>query len=569
MLGFMHLWVRVLCVWVMLVSLAHSAAVKDLKYGTILFDYYQQDYFSALVGYEYAKATNELKHHGDEAKLLQGGMTLSYGLADRAQGIFKQLLDESVPAEVRNKSWYYLAKLYYQKGDVTQAAKNLGRIKGGIPRDIAEEFNYLATLINIENKHLAAVERALKFVGKDSAYEPYLLFNLAVTQLGKGEEEKTRDNLKKVISYSQSNPKEEFLVLADRAKQALAHMYIQKNDLLGAWEHLQTVRTTGLYSNRALLSYGWTAIKLKRYQQAIPALRALDKRSISIAEVQEAKVLLGHLYEQQGATRTALKQYLLAEKAFDGGVQSIAKARKVIAGQRIPEEFVINLDAMMDETDWYGSEPSLDYNKLTPFLVELMSSNPFHSVIKELRDLYALRNNLTYWARQALEHQLIIKHRQQGLTSKKIERFIRKSEQQQEELENNISDLRLHTMTLDVEEQERFTALLEATDHDFEYLDDKLAKVKGIKEPFRQSEENVRWAKKLHKRIQQKLTNTDSLIKKLENVMRTVVNAELDNHEERMRYYWAQARLGKARLYDQTLNEIEDQQYRKAGEERP
>jgi len=279
--------------------------------------------------------------------------------------------------------------------------------------------------------------------------------------------------------------------------------------------------------------------------------------------------LLGHLYEQQGATRTALKQYLLAEKAFDGGVQSIAKARKVIAGQRIPEEFVINLDAMMDETDWYGSEPSLDYNKLTPFLVELMSSNPFHSVIKELRDLYALRNNLTYWARQALEHQLIIKHRQQGLTSKKIERFIRKSEQQQEELENNISDLRLHTMTLDVEEQERFTALLEATDHDFEYLDDKLAKVKGIKEPFRQSEENVRWAKKLHKRIQQKLTNTDSLIKKLENVMRTVVNAELDNHEERMRYYWAQARLGKARLYDQTLNEIEDQQYRKAGEERP
>jgi DNA-binding transcriptional MerR regulator len=569
MLGFMHLWVRVLCVWVMLVSLAHSAAVKDLKYGTILFDYYQQDYFSALVGYEYAKATNELKHHGDEAKLLQGGMTLSYGLADRAQGIFKQLLDESVPAEVRNKSWYYLAKLYYQKGDVTQAAKNLGRIKGGIPRDIAEEFNYLATLINIENKHLAAVEQALKFVGKDSAYEPYLLFNLAVTQLGKGEEEKTRDNLKKVIAYSQSNPKEEFLVLADRAKQALAHMYIQKDDLLGAWEHLQTVRTTGLYSNRALLSYGWTAIKLKRYQQAIPALRALDKRSISIAEVQEAKVLLGHLYEQQGATRTALKQYLLAEKAFDGGVQSIAKARKVIAGQRIPEEFVINLDAMMDETDWYGSEPSLDYNKLTPFLVELMSSNPFHSVIKELRDLYALRNNLTYWARQALEHQLIIKHRQQGLTSKKIERFIRKSEQQQEELENNISDLRLHTMTLDVEEQERFTALLEATDHDFEYLDDKLAKVKGIKEPFRQSEENVRWAKKLHKRIQQKLTNTDSLIKKLENVMRTVVNAELDNHEERMRYYWAQARLGKARLYDQTLNEIEDQQYRKAGEERP
>lgn len=544
----------------------NAAVVKDLKYGTILFDYYQQDYFSALVGYEYAKATDELKNHGNEAKLLQGGMTLSYGLADRAQAIFQELLDDNVPVETRNKAWFYLAKLYYKKGDVQSAVNNLGRISGQIPREIAEEFNYLATLINIDNKHLTAVEQALEFVGKDSAYEPYLLFNLAVTQLSTGDEEKSRANLQRVIAYSKANPKEEFLVLADRAKQALAHIYIQKNDLLGAWGHLQNVRTTGLYSNRALLSYGWTAIKLKRYQQAIPALRALDKRSISIAEVQEAKVLLGSLYEQQGASRTALKQYLLAEKAFSGGVESIAKARKVIDGQRIPEEFVVNLEAMMDETDWYGSEPSLDYNKLTPFLVELMSSNPFHSVIKELRDLYALRNNLSFWSRQALEHQLIIKHRQQGLTSKKIERFVQESEKQQETLENNISDLRLHTMTLDVEEQERFTALLEATEQDFDYLDDKLSKVKGIKEPFKQSEENVRWAKKLHKRIQQKLTTTNTLIKKLENVMRTVVNAELDTHEERMRYYWAQARLGKARLYDQTLNRIEDQQYQKSGE---
>jgi hypothetical protein len=41
----------------------------------------------------------------------------------------------------------------------------------------------------------------------------------------------------------------------------------------------------------------------------------------------------------------------------------------------------------------------------------------------------------------------------------------------------------------------------------------------------------------------------------------------LDNHEERMRYYWAQARLGKARLYDQTLNNIEDDRMRNTGEQ--
>jgi tetratricopeptide (TPR) repeat protein len=537
-----------------------AASVKDLKYGSILFDYYQQEYFKALVGYEYAKATNELVNNGDEARLLQGGMTLSYGLPDQAQLIFTELLNESVPQETRNKAWFYLGKLYYQKGDIDSAASNLGRVQGNVPAEVADEFNYLATLINIKNNHFDAAESALKFVGKDSVYEPYLLFNLAISQLASGEVEACRQNLIKVTEFAKSKPEEEYLVLADRAKQALAHTYVQENNLLIAWQYLQNVRTTGLYSNRALLSYGWTAIKLKQFDQAIPALRALNKRSISIPEVQEAKVLLGHLYEQKGATRTALKQYLLAEKAFKEGVASILHARKVISGQRIPEEFVVNLDAMMDETDWYGSEPSIDYTKLTPFLVELMSSNPFHSVIKELRDLYALRKNLDYWERQAVEHQLIIRHRQQGLTSTKIQSFLKKAETNKERLENEISDLRLHTMTLDIEEQDRFSSLIEATDKSFEFLDDKLTKVKAIKEPFKQSEKNILWADKLHKRIKQKLAKTDSLINKLENVMRIVVNAELDNHDERMRYYWAQARLGKARLYDKTLNNIQNEQ---------
>jgi hypothetical protein len=542
-----------------------AASVKDLKYGGILFDYYQQEYFKALVGYEYAKATNELVNNADEAKLLQGGMTLSYGLPDQAQLIFNELLDKSVPQETRNKAWFYLGKLYYQKGDINNAANNLGKVKGDIPSQIADEYNYLATLINIKNNHFDAAESALKFVGKGSVYEPYLLFNLAISQLASGDAEACRKNLIKVTEFAKSNPEEEFLVLADRAKQALAHTYIQENNLLGAWQYLQNVRTTGLYSNRALLSYGWTAIKLKQFDQAIPALRALNKRSISIPEVQEAKVLLAHLYEQKGATRTALKQYLLAEIAFKEGVASILKARKVISGQRIPEEFVVNLEAMMDETDWYGSEPSIDYTKLTPFLVELMSSNPFHSVIKELRDLYALRNNLEYWARQAVEHQLIIQHRQQGLTSKQIKSFLGKAETNKKRLENNISDLRLHIMTLDIQEQDRFASLIEATDKNFEFLDDKLTKLKAIRKPFKQSEKNILWASNLHKRIKQKLEKIDELIKKLENVMRIVVNAELDNHDERMHYYWAQARLGKARLYDKTLNNIQNERIKTTG----
>ena len=551
--------------------------LRDLKYGTILFDYYQQNYFASLIGYEVANSRGELNHQIDEARLLHGGMTLSYGLPDEAESIFQQLLNakdkkeiseeinEEINEEVRNKAWFYLAKMYYHKGEANKAGETLNYISGDIPQDIHNEYNYLATLINIRNKNLTSAEEALNSVMKGSVFEPYLIFNLASSQLKNGDTPNSEVNFQKVIDYGTNHPEEEFQVLADRAKQALAHIDIEQENLLAAWLHLQFVRTTGLYSNRALLSYGWSAIKLERYDIAIPALRALDRRSISIAEVQEAKVLLGHLYEQQKAPRTALKQYLLAEKSFASGIESIESARRVIAGQRIPEEFVINLDAMMDETDWYGSQPSLDYNKLTPFLIDLMSSNSFHVVLKELRDLYALRENLSYWSRQAQEHQLIIRHRRQGWSSERLGSFIDDSRIQKDAMEVEISELALHAKTLSVKEQDRFAPLLDSTKDDFKFLETNFTKIEKIKKPYKESEKTLLWMAKLHERIHQQLIQTDNMIKKLESVMRIVVNAELDKHEERMRYYWAQARLGKARLYDQTLNSIEEDALQQAG----
>jgi len=552
------MWRLIIVCCLLLPSLALSAErLRDLKFGTILFDYHQQNYFNSLIGYEVAKARGELQNQRNEARLLQGGMTLSYGLPQQAEAIFLELLEQQVSKPDQNKAWFYLAKLYYQKGETDKAAATLSQVNGEIPDEIVREYNYLATLINIKNDHLEVAGNSIDMIAKGSVYEPYLRFNLAASQLAAGNLSDSESNFKRVIRYADSHSDEEFVVLADRAKQALAHVDINQGDLLAAWQDLQNVRTTGLYSNRALLSYGWTAIKLERYTQAIPALKALDRRSISIAEVQEAKVLLAHLYEQQGAHRTALKQYLLAEKAFAQGVDAIAGARRVIAGQRIPQEFVRNLEAMMDETDWYGSEPSLDYNKLTPFLIELMSSNPFHIVIKELRDLYALQDNLSYWRRQANEHQLIIRHRQQGWSSESLAKFVSRHQQRKDQMEIMVSELELHSVALNVEEQQRFEPMLEAVRDDFDQMEKMLKKIKRIEKPYRESEEKLAWMAELHNRIDIKLARVNGLIKKLENVMRKVVNAELDKHEERMKYYWAQARLGKARLYDRTLMNLE------------
>jgi hypothetical protein len=60
-----------------------------------------------------------------------------------------------------------------------------------------------------------------------------------------------------------------------------------------------------------------------------------------------------------------------------------------------------------------------------------------------------------------------------------------------------------------------------------------------------------------HSRLRQQLIKTEEYIDGLEPIMRKLVNLELDKHEKRMKYYWAQSRLAKARLYDNELLSLE------------
>src|SRR6188768_4378724 len=57
-------------------------SVEELEYGVVLFDYFQKDYFAALVDQEYAQAINNPFALNQTGQVLKGGMMLSYGMSD-------------------------------------------------------------------------------------------------------------------------------------------------------------------------------------------------------------------------------------------------------------------------------------------------------------------------------------------------------------------------------------------------------------------------------------------------------------------------------------------------------
>ncbi|WP_246439409.1 tetratricopeptide repeat protein [Teredinibacter franksiae] len=535
---------------------SHVVSSEDLEYGPVLFEFYQQDYFYGLVEDATLAASGNRVAGSNSARLLGGSMMLRYALPEQAEAIFTRLLSNTKSSDIRNRAWYHLARLYYNRSDRTNANRALGQITGELPRDLHVDYHYLASLIKNDGSHLQSVSEAALLYADESPEYSYLLFNLAVTQLRGGNVFEAVMKLEQLAGYSGTN--REMLALADRAKHGLSQMATQAKDLPRAWRYLTGIRTTGLYSNRALLSYAWTAINMKLFQEAIPALQILDQRSIAIPEVQEGKVLLAHLYEQEGSPRKALKSNVLAEKAFKQGLADLSEARRIIAMRDVPREFIENLESIMDETDWYSAHASVDYRKLTPFLIDLMASHPFNETLKDLIALYALEDNLNYWLSQTSEHQLVLANSADKSVETDMAELLARSEGINERLRDQKTEIQLLTLTLEDEERERFDVLIENAEHDLVILEDKIRQLRKDKKAYVQPKGHKSLVKANHQRITKQLSITQRYIASLEPVVRKLVRVELDKHEERMRYYWAQSRLAKARLFDSTLLQLEN-----------
>jgi hypothetical protein len=166
---------------------SHVVSSEDLEYGPVLFEFYQQDYFYGLVEDATLAASGNRVAGSNSARLLGGSMMLRYALPEQAEAIFTRLLSNTKSSDIRNRAWYHLARLYYNRSDRTNANRALGQITGELPRDLHVDYHYLASLIKNDGSHLQSVSEAALLYADESPEYSYLLFNLAVTQLRGGE----------------------------------------------------------------------------------------------------------------------------------------------------------------------------------------------------------------------------------------------------------------------------------------------------------------------------------------------------------------------------------------------
>jgi hypothetical protein len=411
------LWAAIACAAALAAAPARGdekREVKDPHFGEVLYFFFQENYFSALSQLMTAQHFGRIPHHDKEAELLRGGMLLSYGMDQEAGRIFQALIDAGAPPSVRDRAWFYLAKIRYQRGYVAEAEDAIARVRGQLPGDLEEDRLVLhATLLMRRKQYGEAVLMLRKTSGR-SGWAAYARYNLGVAMvqagLGNGGVE-LLDELGRAPARG-----EELTALRDKANVALAYTFLQSNAPARAESYLERVRLNGLLSNKALLGLGWAHASLNEYERALVPWMELTDRPIADAAVQESLLAVPFALGKLGAYRQSLERY---ERALDAYTREIARLDEAIAAIR-RGALVENIlrDNPGEESGWYWRLRRPPDTPEGRYLMELLASNDFQEGLKNYRDLQFLSGRLEAWARSMVTYRDMLAVRRQGFAER-------------------------------------------------------------------------------------------------------------------------------------------------------
>jgi len=362
-----------------------------------VYQYYQKEYFDALTELRLAKVRGGIQGHGDNPAIIEGGIDLAFGMQATATGIFKQLLDDSKPAKVRNTAWFYLAKLAYMRGKWDEADTSLAKLnKETMSPVMADEAQSIAINLLIRNGRLAEAADQIKAVPPSSLWFGILNYNLA-SALGRAQ------RFEEALPYYEAvydrkittdYPDPEIpLALHDRARTAAGYSLIALENYYRAYVTFDRVRLTDIQANEALLGSGWAAFNLDRLDQALAAWQELLRRGLIYPEVQEAQMAIPYAYEKLGAAGEALLGYASAETAYEQELERIQAAKQQLQNGNLLD--MLGLKTSRNSSWLEGVEP--DVHQVINYVHKLVAQNQFQADTQRLRDLQGMKNELDQW----------------------------------------------------------------------------------------------------------------------------------------------------------------------------
>ena len=388
--------------------------VRDPHFGEVLYHFYQEDYFPAIVRVLAAREQQNLDNHAADAELLLGGMYLSFGHHLEAAEIFERLLANNVAPDVRDRTWFFLAKIWYQRGYLDKSQEALSFIKGDLPDNLRREALMLEAQIQIDaGNYDAAIARLQNWQG-ETEWASYAKFNIGVALVRSGRVDEASQLLNELGQLDPFN--EELASLRDKANLALGYALLQDGQPLAAKAPLQRVRLEGPFSNKALLGVGWADVEMGNFQRALVPWMELRNRDLLDSAVQESMLAIPFAMAKLDSVSQAADHYLNAVEAYYEETNRLDRTIEQIESGRFFDDI---LDSKtLDGTGWYWQLEELPEGPEARYLFHLLAKHEFQEGLKNFRDLSYLQRNLDNWQQNIGVYANMLETRREAYASR-------------------------------------------------------------------------------------------------------------------------------------------------------
>lgn len=577
------------------------SSVQDLRYGTALYHYFQEQYQQALTELLIAEERGGIQHHGKSGELMRGAMNLALQMEPQATEVFERLITPDTAESVRNAAWFYLGKLRYQQGDWQGAQQSLQKVSGQLPRYMEGERQSLAINLAIKEQNYVQAEQLFGQQTQLTPWLPYSYYNLGTAHIREGNRQLGVGYLDALAALQLES--EEHMALRDRALTAAGYSLMLEHNYQGAMERLIQVRLHSPLIERALLGYGWAAMELEQYPLALSAWQQLAGKSAFDASAQEALLAIPHVYEKLDVPGQALEAYLDAENNYTDQLHEVEQISASLNGDHLLSALNLSSQGKAEESVFSELRRLADFLSLQPLqnragdlqrLLDMQEKleqwqdklDIFQHLIDQRRQLrnqklqlieqrqfpQQLEQMMAQGDRRAREVQRIVKeHDVMALADTANSDLWQRIQRSQENLQYLLSQ-----GELSASEQREYQDILrrskgllywQASESFPDHLWQRQKALKEFEKQLLLTMQNYRRLRDvieqapdiapyqarvdaLQQRLHAQQTAVAAALTSAEGEFRLAVLDELQRQRQRLRYYQSQARLALARLYD-------------------
>ena len=386
-----------LCDWILscVLSVQPVTPLADLYYGTVLYDYYQDDYQQALLDTLIVERRGAVGTDPVRLQLAKGSFAFADGMFAMAEQTFASVGDGELTPLDKMRLSFHLAREDFRRQDWDGVERNLANIDLGKSwlghERIHPEVEFMRAELATERGDFTAAQTAIERIDPKQPFRAYALFNLGVSMRAANQLEQAEQTFATLGAMDVYEA--DALDLKQRALVALSLVKRQRTEAASAQTVLGGLPAEGRYRDLALTSYGGLAMDNGDYELAARIWLSLKKDAYWSESSATAQLGFPMSLEHMSSRELALTNYRAAEANFEGRLgelQSVAQRAEdpVWVGGLLqvfaqPQDDEKTTNAVMDE--WRQSLGHTDW-------LEWLATEDVQELLLQWRELHSMQD---------------------------------------------------------------------------------------------------------------------------------------------------------------------------------